>query len=105
MKNGYRSHNGRSAVARKAIFSATGHTNGMFPQIFVITSNGERVRGGYFGGMKKGGSQPSGTGFMTPSHSSAATQVAYKAEKPNFLFKFYTNPGPVPFGHRPYAGL
>ena len=105
MRNGYRSHNGRSAVARKAIFSATGSTNGMFPQIFVITSTGERVRAGYFGGMKKGGSQPSATGFMTPSQSTAATQVAYKPAKPNFLFKFYTNPGPSPFGNSPYAGL
>lgn len=105
MRNGYRSNNGRSAIARKAMFSATGNTNGMFPQIFVITTNGETVRAGYFGGMKKGGSQPSATGFMTPSHSKAATQVAYKAEKRNFLFKFYTNPGPSPFGNRPRAGL
>ena len=36
MRNGYRSHNGRSAVARKAMFSATGNTNGMFPQLFII---------------------------------------------------------------------
>ena len=40
MRNGFRSH-GRSAVTRKAMFSATGHTNGMFPQIFVITTTGE----------------------------------------------------------------
>lgn len=105
MRNGFRSHNGRSAVARKAMFSATGQTNGMFPQIFIVTTTGEKVRAGYFGGMKKGGSQPNATGFMTPSHSYAATKVSFSAQRPNYLFKFYTNPGPVPFGNRPYAGL
>ena len=42
---------------------------------------------------------------MTPSHSYAATKVSFSAQRPNYLFKFYTNPGPVPFGNRPYAGL
>jgi hypothetical protein len=51
-RNTPRSQNGRSAIARKAIFSATGSTNGMYTN----TDNG--------GGMRKGGAQPSGTGFM-----------------------------------------
>lgn len=104
MRNGYRSHNGRSAVARRALFSATGETNGMFPQVFVTTTTGQRIRAGYFGGMKKGGSQPNATGFMTPSHSLSATQVGFSAKRPNYLFIFRTNPGPPPFGNRTYAG-
>ena len=45
-RNTPRSQNGRSAIARKAIFSATGSTNGMYTN----TDNG--------GGMRKGGAQP-----------------------------------------------
>ena len=36
-RNSYRSHNGRSAVARKVMFSATGPTDGTIPQGYIPT--------------------------------------------------------------------
>lgn len=103
-RNGPRSSKGRSAVARKAIFSGTGKTNGSFPQGSVVTSTGEVIpRAGFFGGMKKGGLAPSATGFMTPSGKRATIHPgkAPPASTPNFLFKFKTNAGPSPFGYSP----
>lgn len=97
-RNSYRSHNGRSAVARKVMFSATGPTDGTIPQGNILALvNGKQtwVRKGFFGGNKKGGAAPSATGFMSPSGSSAATQIATPAQKPNYLFIFRsTNRGP-----------
>ena len=89
-KNSIQSHRGRSAIARKVLFSGTGSTNGMIPQNYIFTSSGERVRALYFGGMKKGGSQPSATGFMKPSGSIAATNVSAQADKKNLLFTIAT---------------
>lgn len=103
-RNGYRSSRGRSAVARKVIMSgAAGATNGIFPQnIVVMTYQGQLIRNaGYFGGVKKGGAAPSGTGFMVPS--GRRNLIAANAQRPNFLFEFRTNPGPKPFGFSPYA--
>ena len=71
-RNGYKSHRGSSAVARKVMSSALS-SNGMMPQNIVvwgITKTGaapQKVTGtqaSYFGGPKKGGSAPSATGFM-----------------------------------------
>ena len=52
MKNAPRSRNGRSAIARRVLFSGPGSADGLYTN----TQNG--------GGTKKGGAQPSGTGFM-----------------------------------------
>lgn len=94
-RNSYRSHNGRSAVARKVMFSATGPTDGTIPQGYIPDSKGRLVRKAFFGGNKKGGAAPSATGFMSPSGSSAATQIATPAQRPNYLFIFRsTNRGP-----------
>lgn len=101
-RNNLRSGKGRASIARHVMFNATGNTNAMYPQQYIMTNAGVKVKAGYFGGMKKGGSQPSATGFMTPSHSMAATQVAYSAAKPNYLFNFRTNPGPRPWGNAPH---
>ena len=100
-RNGPRSNAGRSAIARKVITSGSnGATNGIIPQISVITSDGKLIRNaGYFGGSKKGGSAPSGTGFMRPT--SLLNQISSKENRPNFLFNFKTSPGPSPFGNAP----
>ena len=58
-RNGYRSHRGRSAVARRVINSGTGATNGTMSPL------------GYWGGSKKGGLPPS-----TPSMTLAARSLA-----------------------------
>ena len=112
-RNGYRSHRGRSAVARRAI--NTNSTNGMMPRIscpltdsqgrpLINPATGQqevRENCGYFGGMKKGGSAPSATGFMIPSGSMAATKYSetsnWKTGR-NYLFKFHTSPGHFPYG-------
>ena len=94
-RNSYRSNNGRSAIARKVMFSATGSTDGTIPQGYIKDSKGRFVRKAYFGGNKKGGAAPSATGFMIAPGSIAATQIAANAHRPNFLFIFRsTNRGP-----------
>jgi hypothetical protein len=94
-RNSYRSHNGRSAIARRVLFSGTGDTNGIIPQGYILDYKGKLVRKAYFGGDKKGGAAPSGTGFMVAPGSIAATQVAANAHRPNYLFIFRsTNRGP-----------
>ena len=90
-RNGYKSHRGRSAVARRTEFGGASGTNGIMPAVYVMTTAGERVRTSYFGGNKKGGSAPSATGFMTASGSRTATTVSAPALRPNFLFKFRQN--------------
>jgi hypothetical protein len=93
MRNGYRSHRGRSAIARKAIFSATGKTDGMMPQgpVTMVLWNGKQriinpKRWG--GGNKKGGAAPSATGQVRPfgKRSTISTGLAPPASKTNFLF-------------------
>jgi hypothetical protein len=93
MRNGYRSHRGRSAIARKAIFSATGKTDGMMPQgtSKLVLINGKKViqqpqRWG--GGDKKGGSAPSATGQMRPF--AQRDLISAKAKRPNLLFVMKT---------------
>ena len=98
-RNGPRSHRGRSAVARKVIMSA-GSSNGIMSQKEFFDSDGH-VHKGYFGGMKKGGSAPSATGFMIPS--GRRNLIAAPALKSNFLFRFKTNPGGSPYGFGPHA--
>jgi hypothetical protein len=98
-RNGPRSHRGRSAVARKVLTSA-GSSNGMMSQKEFTASDGT-VHKGYFGGMKKGGSAPSATGFMIPS--GRGNVIATAATKSNFLFRFKTGPGGSPYGYGPHA--
>lgn len=94
-RNSYKSHNGRSAVARKVMFSGPAQTNGIFPQGYIKDSKGNLVRKGYFGGNAKGGAAPSATGFMITPGSIAATQVATPPLRPNYLFVFRSsNRGP-----------
>jgi len=73
-RNGQRSRNGRSATARRVLFSGPGSTDGMYTN----TNNG--------GGMKKGGAQPSATGFMIPF--AQRSRIAVPALNANYLFKF-----------------
>jgi hypothetical protein len=73
-KNGPKSRNGRSAMARRVLFSGPGSTDGLYAN----THNG--------GGMKKGGAQPSATGFMTSF--AQRSQIAVPALNKDFLFKF-----------------
>ena len=77
-KNGYKSSRGRSAIARKTINSGVGSVNGIMSPV------------GYGGGPKKGGAQPSATGFMIPS--GRRNLIATPATNPNFIFRFLTNP-------------
>jgi len=87
-RNGYKSHRGRSAVARKTEFGGASGTNGIMAGVMVTTLSGAVVRTSYFGGPKKGGSAPSATGFMVAPGSTAATTVAARAQRPNYLFNF-----------------
>ena len=91
-RNSYRSHNGRSGIARRALFSATGKTDGTMPQLILgqKDQNGNPIRG-YFGGDKKGGAPPNATGFMTAPGSKSATQIATRASNRNYLFIFRSN--------------
>ena len=85
VRNGYKSHNGRSAVARKVLRSGAGNVNGMMPQKEVWTVNAGYVPGNtYFGGPKKGGLAPTATGFMRPNG------VAKRGPRgtENYLFQF-----------------
>lgn len=88
-RNSYRSSRGRSAIARKVM--TTNSTNGIIPQnIRVVTTTGEVIENaGYFGGNKKGGAQPSATGFMRMSN--IGNNPAANAQNPNFLFSFRQN--------------
>jgi hypothetical protein len=73
-RNGQRSRNGRSAMARRVLFSGPGSTDGLYAN----TQNG--------GGPKKGGAQPSATGFMIPFGQ--RSQIAVPALNKDFLFSF-----------------
>ena len=73
-RNGPKGGNGRSAVARRVLFSGPGSADGLYAN----TQNG--------GGMKKGGAAPSGTGFMIPF--ALRSQIAAPALNQNYLFKF-----------------
>jgi hypothetical protein len=87
-RNGYKSHNGRSAIARRAQFGGPSGTNGIMPSVYVLTSAGQRVKTSYFGGPKKGGSAPSATGFMRANGTPQATNISASPGRKNFLFKF-----------------
>ena len=73
-RNGQRSRNGRSAIARRVLFSGPGSTDGI----------GTNLNNG--GGMKKGGAQPSATGFMTSF--AQRSHIAVPALNANYLFNF-----------------
>lgn len=99
MKNGFRSHRGRSAIARSVMMNHT--TNAIMPSIVVTTTTGEQIRTSYFGGDKKGGIAPNATGNMRSSgmRGQISSGLAFPASRPNFNFVFKTNPGPRPYGH------
>ena len=90
-RNGYKSHRGRSAIARRTEFGGPSGTNGIMPSVYVMTTDGTLVRTSYFGGNKKGGSAPSATGFMRANSTSQSSQISARAQRPNFLFKFRQN--------------
>ena len=92
-RNGYRSSRGRSAVARKAMFSGVTPTAGMMPSVLVKTTDGKTVRTSYFGGPKKGGAAPSATGYMRAPSTSQSFHSSVPAKRPNYLFKFRQNYG------------
>ena len=106
-RNGYRSHRGRSAVARRAI--NTNSTNGMMPQIVCPLTDARGVplmdgtkqkvvkTCGYFGGSKKGGSAPSATGFMIPKNCGYHPQESNATTGRNYLFKSHTGSGHWPY--------
>jgi hypothetical protein len=104
-KNGYKSHRGRSGIARKAQFSGPGKVDALQPKVNVVTQTGEVVTTSYFGGSKKGGSAPSATGFNRSfaSRSVVSPGLAYPASRPNYLFIFKTTPGPRPYGNSPHV--
>ena len=96
-RNGYKSHRGRSAIARRAI--NTNSTNGMMPQISCPLTDwrGQQLYDeigfpivkqncGYFGGSKKGGSAPNATGFMNPKSSSYKPYSSNDKTGRNYLF-------------------
>jgi len=90
-RNGYKSHRGRSAIARKTEFGGASGTNGIMPSLLVKTADGKTVRTSYFGGVKKGGAAPSGTGFMRASSTTQSFQPSAPAQRPNYLFNFRQN--------------
>ena len=100
-RNSYRSNAGRSSIARRVLRSGSnGATNGIIPQVTVITSDGKVIKHtGYFGGSKKGGSAPSATGFMRPT--SSLSTISSTTSRANYLFNFKTSAGPSPFGNSP----
>jgi hypothetical protein len=103
-RNGYKSHRGRSAVARKTQFSGPGKVDALQPHVNVNTHNGQIISTSFFGGPKKGGSAPSSTGFSRSFATRAMVSpgLAFPASQPNYLFVFKTNPGPRPWGNGPH---
>ena len=87
-RNGYKSHRGRSAVARRTEFGGASGTNGIMPSVLVMTTDGKKVRTSYFGGPKKGGAAPSATGFMRANSTTQAVQPSAPAQRPNFFIQF-----------------
>ena len=111
-RNGYRSHRGRSAIARRAM--NTNSTNGMMPQITCKLTDAQgqpimytdpatgaskqkEIRTcGYFGGPKKGGSAPSATGFMVPKSTGYKPYSSNYETGRNYLFMSRTGAGHWP---------
>lgn len=96
MRNGYRSQNGRSAIARRAI--NTNSNNGFLPQVSVVDQNGVTLRNAmFFGGSSKGGLAPRATGFYV-APSSTNTFQGQGNPRPNFFFQMKTQVGMGPRG-------
>jgi hypothetical protein len=57
----------------------------------------------YFGGDKKAGSPPSACGPRPSGLRGRMTPGGRGIQKPNYVFKFKTHPGPSPFGFGPHA--
>ena len=87
-RNGMRSNRGRSAFARRVMRGGPSGSNGFMPSVVVIGQDGVARRSAFYGGPKKGGAQPSGTGFMIPSGSRGATTIATPAKNSHYFFKF-----------------
>ena len=101
VRNQARSARGRSAIARRAILSGTGVGNDFMPQGPIKTWHCKTIGPKhYFGGMKKGGSAPSATGFMRASGQRG--RMSSSASRPNYLFIFKTGPGPAPWSFGPH---
>lgn len=80
-RNQPRSSRGRSAIARKVI--NTNSTNGIMYQGTCVAHDGTKITPCHnFGGMKKGGSHPSATGFMR----SQPYKITATAKNKNYLF-------------------
>ena len=88
IRNGPKSNNGRSAIARRVI--NTNSTNGNMPHVIVQTQLGP-VRTSYFGGPIKGGGPPSGTGQIR-SFSLRSNLWPINLNTNNYLFKIKQQP-------------
>jgi len=84
-RNGYKSHRGRSAIARKTEFGGASGTNGIMPTVYVKDQKGVIIKTNYFGGVKKGGAAPSATGFNRVGNTN---QPAAPALNKNYFFNF-----------------
>lgn len=86
-RNGYKSHRGRSAVARKSQLSGPGKVDALQPHVKVITQTGEVITTSFFGGSKKGGIAPSATGFNKSFATRAimSAGLAAPASFPNYF--------------------
>jgi hypothetical protein len=114
-KNQQRSRRGRSAVARSAMFNGPSPTTAFMPHtiIDVILAPGEKLQPRdilvqanrpdgttlirrqvtYFGGPKKGGMPPRGTGFMVARRWQIGRGGSAPATRPNYLFRYHTQVG------------
>ena len=91
MRNGYKSHRGRSAVARNVIMSgASSASTNLSGAYFFL--DGSIKRAGSGGGNIKGGMAPNATGFNTMYWKPA--RVSSGPDPRNYIFK--TN-----YGYRP----
>ncbi len=89
VKNGYRSNRGRSAIARKVLFSGPGKVDGVMPQGQLVLYDWSkntitRTPKRWGGGIKKGGAPPS-SGYLNPFGK--RSQIS--ASRGNFAF--YSN--------------
>ena len=95
MRNGYKSHRGRSAIARNVIMSgASSASTNLSGAYYLWTPSGQKKqkRAGSGGGNIKGGIAPNATGFNTMYWKSA--RISSGPDPTNYIFK--TN-----YGYRP----
>ena len=94
MRNGYKSHRGRSAVARNVIMSGSSSASTNLSGAYFMNVDGNTVqkRAGSGGGNIKGGMAPNATGFNTMYWKAAS--MSSGPDPRNYIFK--TN-----YGYRP----